>query len=99
MMLLAREHFFYRSKDRTSSVQARRAVIPYTSPKTGMLQVKVLDEASQKQLFSTSRRAVKGKNTLVLDLTEYVDQGVLDYKITIGDQTFQQEYNYKVKRR
>ncbi|HYG04395.1 MAG TPA: hypothetical protein VD927_18235 [Chryseosolibacter sp.] len=99
MVLLAREHFFYRSEERSDAVQTRRAVIPYTSPKTGMLQVKVLDESNEKQLFTTTRRAVKGKNTLVLDLTDYVAQGVTTYKITIGDQTFQQELNYKVRKR
>lgn len=99
MVLLAREHFFYRSEERSNAIHTRRAVIPYTSPKTGMLQIKVADESTEKQLFTTTRRAVKGKNTLVLDLSDYVAQGVTTYKITIGDQTFQQELNYKVRRR
>jgi hypothetical protein len=98
MSLLVREHFFYRSKEKSASIQQRRAVIPYTSPKTGMLSVRILDD-NKKQLFSTSRRAVKGKNTLVLDLTEYFEQGVYQYKIIIGDNTFQQELEYKIKKR
>jgi hypothetical protein len=98
MTLLVREHFFYRSKEKSAALKQRRAVIPYDSPKTGMLSVKVMDESSEKLLFSTSRRAVKGKNTLVLDLTEYVEQGVMFYKILIGDQTFQQELSYKTRK-
>lgn len=99
MSLLVRDHFFYRSSERTTAVQQKRAVIPYNSPKTGMLSVKILDPGNERQLFTTSRRAVKGKNTLVLDLTEYVEQGVFLYKIIIGDNSFQQELEYKVKKK
>lgn len=99
MSLLVREHFFYRSTERSAAIQQRRAVIPYNSPKTGMLSVKIMDQGTERQLFTTSRRAVKGKNTLVLDLTEYVQQGVYLYKIVIGDNSFQQELEYKVKKR
>jgi hypothetical protein len=99
MSLLVREHFFYRSTERSAQIHQRRAVIPYNSPKTGMLSVKIIDVRNKKQLFMTSRRAVKGKNTLVLDLTEYIERGVYGYKIIIGDNTFEQELQYKVKKR
>jgi hypothetical protein len=98
VVLLTREDFLFRAKDRGSSKVKHRANIDFVSPKSGNVTVNVFDSAIEKPLFSTSRRIVKGRNKLVLDLSDYVSDGVMFYKIVISDKTFRQEHYYKIKR-
>lgn len=98
VLMLAREEFLFRSRDRGSGPRYR-ATIDFVSPRSGHVNVNIFDESVEKQLFSTTRRIQKGKNKLVLDLSDYVDEGVTAYRIVIFDKTFRQEHYYRVRRR
>lgn len=95
--LLARENFEFKLAEKRQKVYYR-ANIDYVSPKTGHVAVAVFESGSERPLFTTSRRAIQGKNTLVLDLSDYAREGILYYKIVISDKSFKQEYYYRIKK-
>jgi hypothetical protein len=97
-MLLAQENFLYKLKGRLARRASYKANIDFVSQKSGHVNVNVFDDSVEKHLFSTTRRTEKGKNTLILDLSDYVHEGVMFYKIVISDNTSSQEYRYKVKK-
>jgi hypothetical protein len=97
VMLLARENYNYRMKGKGPRL-SYRADIDFVSPKAGHVNVAVFDDIQEKQLFTTTRRAQKGKNTLELDLSDYVSDGIALYKIVVSDKTFRQEVFYRVKK-
>lgn len=98
VLLLARENFAYRRQGKGGTTVFYRADIDFNAPKNGLVTVAVLDDRTEKPLFSTNRRIVKGKNKLILDLSEYVKQGVHLFKIVISDKTFRQEHRYRVRK-
>jgi hypothetical protein len=97
MMLMAREDFHLEPKERKSRIKYKTN-IDFVTQKSEFVTISVLDFASERQLFTTTRRTVKGRNKLVLDLSEYVQDGVLMYKIIIANKNFRQEHYYKARR-
>jgi hypothetical protein len=96
VMLLARENYNYKGKDKARLHY--KADVDFVSPKSGHVNIAVFDDIQDRQLFTTTRRAQKGKNAVELDLSDYVSEGVMLYKIVVSDKTFRQELYYRVKR-
>jgi len=97
MNLIAREDFVFETKDRKSRIKYK-ANIDFITDKSELVNISVLDDASERVLFTTTRRANKGKNKIELDLSEYVHSGVFIYKIIISNKSFRQEHFYKARR-
>lgn len=97
VMLLARENYEFKTREKRSKF-IHKANLEYISPRTGHVVVAVYESGSERPLFTTNRRAVQGKNTLVLDLSDYARKGIQYYKIVISDKTFRQEYFYRIKK-
>ncbi|HYC84612.1 MAG TPA: hypothetical protein VEB86_05285 [Chryseosolibacter sp.] len=97
MTMLAKEDFLFEPKERRSRVKFKTN-IDFNTSKSEHVNIAVFDQATERQLFTTTRRTQKGKNKLVLDLSEYVHDGVLFYKIVISNKTFRQEHLYKARK-
>jgi hypothetical protein len=96
VMLLAKENYNYKGKGKKKTHY--KADIDFVSPKSGHVNIAVFDDIQEKQLFTTTRRTHKGKNALELDLSDYVSEGIVLYKIVISDKSFRQEHFYRVRK-
>ena len=98
VILMAKENFNFKPRGRAGSRITHKASIDFVAQHSGHVNVNVFDNVQERHLFSTTRRASKGRNSLVLDLSDYVSEGVLFYKIIISDKNSRQEHYYKIKK-
>jgi hypothetical protein len=99
-LLLSRHHVTYPQVSaheiaRRSRFTKREFI--YYAKSAGLVTVHVFDDYNEKKLFTTNRRADKGKNTLLLDFAKMVDDGVYFYKIVISGKDFSEEHRVKIQ--
>lgn len=85
VLLLAREQINYpvtKLPPQKSFIGYRRH-IEYFVRQDGNATVQVLDAKTQKKLFSTTKRSVKGRNIITLDFSELTKNGVKNFTVIV----------------
>jgi hypothetical protein len=100
MLLLSRQSItFPKEKPRAIARRQRlmRREFVYFAPKAEFVTVHVLDNHTEQKLFTTNRRADKGKNVLLLDFTDMVENGVYFFKVIIDGKAVSEQFTVKIE--
>lgn len=92
LILLSKANTNYEPKPTYRYPSSYRTEIQYKSTRNGLVLVHVLDDTNAKYLFSTNRRVEEGKNTILLDLGDYVQKGIFFFKIIISNKGVREEH-------
>jgi hypothetical protein len=82
-------------KDMPRKSSMKREFIYYAS-QPEMVTVHIFDGANDKRLMTTNRRAEKGKNTLLLNLSEMAYQGVRSFRIVISGKSVSEQFEVNI---
>jgi hypothetical protein len=92
MVLLSRESIRYPIEAQPVRVRSNKRQIDYFVRNGALVKVVVLDNASGRRLFSTTRKATKGRNTLTLDFTQHLEMGLYNFLIILENKYFREEH-------
>ena len=96
-LLLSTAAINYAPKESGRYANSYLAEIQYRSTRNGVVLLRVIDDSTEKYLFSTNRRVEEGKNTMIINLGEYVRQGTHFFKIIISNKGVREEHLVKVR--
>ncbi len=99
ILLLSREKITYSLKEKPRPPKNSRSFkreIEYFVKKDGQVSVSVLNSVTGEKLFSSNRRITKGKNTLKLDFSSLVEEGIFLYEVIIENKDMRQEFPVRV---
>jgi hypothetical protein len=92
MMLLLREGVKYPLQpQRPARSKSSKRQIEYFMPQDASVKVDVLDNSTGKRLFSTTKKATKGRNTLTLDFATLLEEGQYTFLIVLSNKHFREE--------
>jgi hypothetical protein len=72
-------------------------VFPFYSPKSGNVRVDIYNSVTEKFAGSVSRKATKGNNNLMLDLSPLVSQGIYFFKVVVSGNAMKEQRYFSIK--
>jgi hypothetical protein len=98
-LLLSQQSFIYppeKPSETSKRIRLMRREIVYHTKSRGMVTVNVFDDFTDRKLLTTNRTADKGKNVLLLDFSDMVEEGIYFYKIVITGKEYTETFKVRV---
>ena len=97
VLLLSRQELSYRGISKPPPFRENyKRQIDYFVRRNGLVAIHVMDALTEKRLFSTSRRSVKVKNTVIIDFKQFAVEGVRNFTVIIDSKDEKQSYPIRV---
>lgn len=98
-ILLSYQSISYRGANARAAAKRERITkkeFVYFASKPELVTVHVMDAMSERRLLTTYRRADKGKNVLLLDFAEMLEEGFYKFKVIVSGKAISEEFNAEI---